>query len=158
MILIRFNLCCWILYFSRKTLARSNVFVCFFVLYLFNPIVCAQTLSAKIDAVIEQQLPHAIVGIQVKDAKTGTMHDVSSLSGYIINPNKNTLIFLLSSMELTHRLALQNLRIFVPINLDPFVLRRGDNPVSKHPSRQKSCAYASRQRKKTRFLSTNGSR
>lgn len=45
--------------------------MCFFVTSLFSQIVCSQTLSTKINAIIEQQLPHATVGILVKDAQTG---------------------------------------------------------------------------------------
>ena len=49
----------------------SNSYVWILVTSLLSQIVCAQTLSAKIDTIIEQQLPHATVGVVVKDAKTG---------------------------------------------------------------------------------------
>lgn len=49
---------------------RCFAVVWILVTSLLSQIVCAQTLSAKIDSIIEQQLPHATVGIVVKDLKT----------------------------------------------------------------------------------------
>jgi len=47
------------------------IFLCFFVTSLFTQVVSSQPLANKIDALIEQQLPHATVGVLVKDAQTG---------------------------------------------------------------------------------------
>lgn len=39
--------------------------------YFFNQVVCAQIVSEKIEALIKNELPHATIGILVKDAETG---------------------------------------------------------------------------------------
>ncbi len=61
------------------------------VISLFSVTVDAQTLAAQIDAVIEQKLPHATIGILVKDAKTGQI---------IYSRNEDKLFSPASSMKL----------------------------------------------------------
>jgi len=58
---------------------------------LLSQIGCAQTLSAKIDTLIEQQLPHATVGVLVQDARTGQV---------IYSKNATKLLSPASSMKL----------------------------------------------------------
>ncbi|MCW8407424.1 D-alanyl-D-alanine carboxypeptidase/D-alanyl-D-alanine-endopeptidase [Legionella sp. PATHC035] len=41
--------------------------------FFFNQMGCTQTLSEKIDGIIAQQLPHATVGILIKDAQSGQL-------------------------------------------------------------------------------------
>lgn len=57
----------------------------------FNQMTYAQTLSEKIDGIIEQQLPHATVGVLIKDVQTGNV---------IYSRNANKLMSPASSMKL----------------------------------------------------------
>ncbi|CAM2761174.1 D-Ala-D-Ala carboxypeptidase [Legionella steigerwaltii] len=50
---------------------RYSNYLWVFAAFFFNQIANSQTLSEKIDGIIAQQLPHATVGILIKEAKTG---------------------------------------------------------------------------------------
>lgn len=50
---------------------QFNSLMWFFITCLVSQVGCSETLSTKIDTIIEQQLPHATVGILVQDAQTG---------------------------------------------------------------------------------------
>ncbi|KTC79514.1 D-alanyl-D-alanine carboxypeptidase/D-alanyl-D-alanine endopeptidase [Legionella cherrii] len=50
---------------------RYSNYLWVFAAFFFNQMGCSQTLSEKIDGIIAQQLPHATVGILVKDAQNG---------------------------------------------------------------------------------------
>ncbi len=50
---------------------RRSIFVGYFISCFFCQVACSDLLSAKIDALIKKQLPHATIGILVKDVKTG---------------------------------------------------------------------------------------
>lgn len=63
-----------------------------FLASLFCQISQAQTLSSKIDTLINQQLPHATVGIYVKDAKTGQVI-YSKNADTLLSPASNTKLF-----------------------------------------------------------------
>jgi D-alanyl-D-alanine carboxypeptidase/D-alanyl-D-alanine-endopeptidase (penicillin-binding protein 4) len=54
-----------------KILVRR--YICFFLIgiSIFSQFVYSQTLATKIDTIIKQQLPHATIGVLVKDAITG---------------------------------------------------------------------------------------
>lgn len=62
---------------------RYIAFIWFVAISISSPNVYCDTLSAKIDALIEQRLPHATLGVLVKDAQTGTV---------IYNKNANKLL------------------------------------------------------------------
>ncbi len=71
-------------------------------LFLFSQIVSSQTLSAKIDEIIEQELPHATVGVLIKDLQTGDV---------VYSRNANKLLTPASSTKLfTAAAALYHLR------------------------------------------------
>ncbi|QMT60262.1 D-alanyl-D-alanine carboxypeptidase/D-alanyl-D-alanine-endopeptidase [Legionella sp. PC997] len=50
---------------------RYSNYLCFFAAFFFNQMGNSQTLSEKIDEIIAQKLPHATVGILIKEAETG---------------------------------------------------------------------------------------
>lgn len=69
---------------------------------LFNQFVYSQTLTTKIDALISQQLPHATVGVLIKEADTGKI---------IYSKNPDKLLSPASSMKLfTAAAALYHLK------------------------------------------------
>ncbi len=49
---------------------RYHISICFLVVYLLSPASYADNLSSKIDALIDKSLPHATVGVLVKNAQT----------------------------------------------------------------------------------------
>ncbi|KTD18483.1 D-Ala-D-Ala carboxypeptidase [Legionella lansingensis] len=68
------------------------IFALIFTVCLLNQAICAQTLSEKIEALIEKELPHATIGILVKDAQTGeTLY--SKNKDKLFSPASNMKIF-----------------------------------------------------------------
>lgn len=55
----------------RVNVVRYSNYLWAFAAFFFNQMGYSQTLSEKIDGIIAQQLPHATVGILIKDAQTG---------------------------------------------------------------------------------------
>ncbi len=50
---------------------RYSNYLCFFAAFFLSEVGNSQTLSEKIDEIIAQKLPHATVGILIKEAETG---------------------------------------------------------------------------------------
>jgi D-alanyl-D-alanine carboxypeptidase/D-alanyl-D-alanine-endopeptidase (penicillin-binding protein 4) len=72
---------------------RACIIMIGFLLWVaVNPIVFSQPLSVKIDALIEQQLPHATVGVFVKDAQTGEVI-YSRNANKLLSPASGTKLF-----------------------------------------------------------------
>lgn len=78
-------------FYSRKTQVRFYIVLCSFVISLLSHTSYSQTLSAKIKAIIKKELPHATVGVLIKDADTGQI---------IYSKNQDKLLFPASSMKL----------------------------------------------------------
>lgn len=75
--------------FMRKILVHR--YICFCLVCLFSQFIYSQTLATKIDDIIKEQLPHATIGVFVKDAKTGRV---------IYSKNPDNLLSPASSMKL----------------------------------------------------------
>lgn len=60
--------------------------------FLFNQVLQAQTLSAKIDRIIDQQLPHATVGVLIQEAQTGEVI-YSRNANKLLTPASSTKLF-----------------------------------------------------------------
>lgn len=71
---------------------RHYPFLCFFVISLFSQVLHSQTLSTKLDAIIEQRLPHATVGALIKDAQTGRII-YSRNATKLLSPASGTKLF-----------------------------------------------------------------
>jgi serine-type D-Ala-D-Ala carboxypeptidase/endopeptidase (penicillin-binding protein 4) len=71
---------------------RYHIFWWFFITYLFSQVACSQTLAEKIDTLIEQQLPHAIVSVLIKDAQTGQII-YSKNANKLLSPASGTKLF-----------------------------------------------------------------
>jgi D-alanyl-D-alanine carboxypeptidase/D-alanyl-D-alanine-endopeptidase (penicillin-binding protein 4) len=50
---------------------RYSKYVCIFATFLLHHVTYSQTLSEQIDGIIAKQLPHATIGVLVKEAQTG---------------------------------------------------------------------------------------
>lgn len=61
-------------------------------LALFNQTLFAQPLTAKIDEIIDQQLPRATVGVLIKDAQTGELI-YSRNANKLLSPASSTKLF-----------------------------------------------------------------
>lgn len=70
---------------------RHSKYIGFLVAILLNQTICSQTLSEKIDGIIEQQLPNATVGVFIKEAQNNKI---------IYSRNVNKLLSPASSMKL----------------------------------------------------------
>lgn len=57
----------------RVNVVRYSNYLWVIAAFFFNQMGCTQTLSEKIDGIIAQQLPHATVGILIKDAQSGQL-------------------------------------------------------------------------------------
>lgn len=71
---------------------RRSIFVVICVTYFFNQVACGQTLAEKIDALIKKQLPHATIGVLVKDAQTGQIL-YSKNADKLLSPASNVKLF-----------------------------------------------------------------
>ncbi|WP_173236320.1 D-alanyl-D-alanine carboxypeptidase/D-alanyl-D-alanine-endopeptidase [Legionella antarctica] len=71
---------------------KRSIFLAFFVGFFFSNVVWSDLLSTRIDALIEKQLPHATIGILVKDAKTGDVIYRSN-SDKLLYPASNVKLF-----------------------------------------------------------------
>lgn len=60
--------------------------------FLFTPITYSQTLSEQLDTIIDQQLPHATVGVLIKDARTGEVI-YSRNANKFLTPASSTKLF-----------------------------------------------------------------
>lgn len=72
-------------------LVRYRQYGCFLIAFLFSQIVSSESLSTQIESIIEQKLPHATIGILVKDAQTDRI---------VYSKNANKLLSPASSMKL----------------------------------------------------------
>ncbi len=59
------------MYLIRVNVVHYSNFLCFLAAFFWSQIGNSQTLSEKIDGIIAQKLPHATVGILIKEAETG---------------------------------------------------------------------------------------
>jgi serine-type D-Ala-D-Ala carboxypeptidase/endopeptidase (penicillin-binding protein 4) len=71
---------------------RYFKYACIAATILFNQSVFSQTLSAKIDEIIEQELPRATVGVLIKDAQTGDVI-YSRNANKLLTPASSTKLF-----------------------------------------------------------------
>ncbi len=71
---------------------RRSIFAGLFVSYFFNQVAYADLLPTKIDALIKKKLPHATIGILVKDAKTGEVIYRQN-SDKLLSPASNVKLF-----------------------------------------------------------------
>jgi len=93
---------------------------------LFNQVVSSQTLSAKIDALIEQELPHATVGVLIKNAQTGDII-YSRNADKLLSPASSTKLFtaaaalyqLTPSFHFTTTLSQKNQDYFIKFTGSP---------------------------------------
>lgn len=69
-----------------------SIFIWMFVSCFFNQVVCADMLPEKIDALIKKELPHATIGILVKDAQTGQVI-YSKNANKLLSPASNVKLF-----------------------------------------------------------------
>ena len=60
--------------------------------FFFNQAVYSQTLSAKLDELIDQKLPRATVGVLIKDAQTGEVV-YSRNANKLLTPASSTKLF-----------------------------------------------------------------
>ncbi|MDP1601670.1 MAG: D-alanyl-D-alanine carboxypeptidase/D-alanyl-D-alanine-endopeptidase [Legionella sp.] len=71
---------------------RRNFFIWTLVSCLYCQMASSEPLSSKVDTLIEQQLPHAIVGVLVKDATTGQVI-FSKNANKLLSPASGTKLF-----------------------------------------------------------------
>jgi serine-type D-Ala-D-Ala carboxypeptidase/endopeptidase (penicillin-binding protein 4) len=71
---------------------RYPIFLCLLATSLCSQVAYSQTLAEKIDTLIEQQLPHAIVSVLIKDAQTGQII-YSKNANKLLSPASGTKLF-----------------------------------------------------------------
>lgn len=71
---------------------KRSTLIGFFVTFFFNQIASSNVLSEEIEALIRKELPHATIGIVVKDAKTG-QKIYSKNADKLLSPASNIKLF-----------------------------------------------------------------
>jgi serine-type D-Ala-D-Ala carboxypeptidase/endopeptidase (penicillin-binding protein 4) len=79
-------------YFLKEIAVRLNTFTWFVLTCLVTQVVYCHSLSSKIDSLIDEQLPHATVGVVVTDAKTGQVI-YSRNANKLLSPASSTKLF-----------------------------------------------------------------
>lgn len=87
---VKLYYCCFI--YLRGISVRYFNYTWISAVLLFNQAVFAQPLSAKIDEIIDQQLPRATVGVLIKDVQTGEII-YSRNANKLLNPASSTKLF-----------------------------------------------------------------
>jgi D-alanyl-D-alanine carboxypeptidase/D-alanyl-D-alanine-endopeptidase (penicillin-binding protein 4) len=71
---------------------RYSIFIWALVIYLFSQLTYSQSLSEKINTLIKKELPHATVGILIKDAQTGQIIYTKN-ADKLLSPASNIKLF-----------------------------------------------------------------
>lgn len=73
-------------------MVKRLIVVGLFITCFFSQVLCSQTLSDQIDDLIKKELPHATIGILVKDAQTGEVI-YSKNADKLLSPASNVKLF-----------------------------------------------------------------